>query len=457
MLLPAAQGAASDGPPAHAHWAGVDWTQDAEETQAAIAGDPPGWLIMDHYAFDERWQKAVLPAGAKLMVIDDLADRPHVCDLLLDQNMAHTGSDYDGLVPEECTRLVGPRYALLRPEFAYRRSAALARREVGQGLRHLLVTMGGVDYADATSAVLEALRDAPLPKELRITVVMGSQAPALDKVRTLAAKMPRPAEVAVDVADMAALMADADLAIGAGGGTTWERCALGLPTIIVETAENQAGIAAAMVDAGAALTPGQLADAAFGDRLRAALAEAGDPARLAALSQNAAEICDGGGVGRIMAVLNAGDISFRPATRADSRRVWEWRRTVGKSARMTDEDTPYSQHDAWFCRAIKDPEINIYIAMLGDLPCGYLRLDCIEETLARVSVCLSSEVRGRGLGRRLLVEADRLGELLGFERLEAEIHPENAASRHIFEAAGYVQRDMQNGFAVCHRFLREVT
>ncbi|MEI4233861.1 UDP-2,4-diacetamido-2,4,6-trideoxy-beta-L-altropyranose hydrolase, partial [Roseovarius sp. D22-M7] len=222
-LLPAPTGPAptvTDGPPAHAHWAGVAWTQDAAETRAALDTDPPDWLVMDHYAFDARWQAAARPAGTRLIVIDDLGDRSHVCDLLLDQNLGHAAADHDGLVPEGCKRLIGPRYALLRPEFAAARAGALSAR-AGRGLRHLLVTMGGVDRADATSAVLGALREAPLHEDLRINVIMGSSAPALDRVRAQAEDMPWPTQVAVDVSDMAAAMAAADFAIGAGGGTTW--------------------------------------------------------------------------------------------------------------------------------------------------------------------------------------------------------------------------------------------
>lgn len=299
-LLPAPQGQAPDGPPAHAHWAGVGWVQDATEARAVLDATRPDWLVLDHYAFDARWQAAARPAGARLMVIDDLADRPHDCELLLDQNLGHEAGDYDGLVPECCVRLTGPHHALLRPEFAEMRATALADRD-GRGLRHLLITMGGVDRADATSAVLTALRDAALPEGLRITVIMGAHAPALERVRALAARMPRPTEVAVDVADMATRMASADLAISAGGGTTWERCCLGLPSIIVEIAENQAGIARALRDAGAALDPGPLNVPEFARNLQAALADA--PSQLSMMAARAADICDGAGSSRVTAYI----------------------------------------------------------------------------------------------------------------------------------------------------------
>lgn len=296
-LLPAGTSDFVAPPPAHAGWAGVHWTKDAAETLGATDG--ADWMVVDHYALDARWERTVAGGRMRLMVIDDLADRPHAADLVLDQKFGHSPADHAGLLPAGCRCLTGPRHALLRPEFAQTRAQSLSDRD-GRGLRHLIVTLGGVDRGDATSAVLGALRTACLPPDLRITVIMGSDAPALERVRALAAQMPRPTEVAVDVADMAARMAAADLAISAGGGTTWERCCLGLPSIIVETADNQAGIARAMAAAGAALDPGPVEAAGFGRVLQAALREASDPARLDALSANAAAICDGDGARRVV-------------------------------------------------------------------------------------------------------------------------------------------------------------
>jgi UDP-2,4-diacetamido-2,4,6-trideoxy-beta-L-altropyranose hydrolase len=435
-LLPPPNGPAPQAPPAHACFAGVEWARDAAETRAAL--DPaPGWLVMDHYAFDASWQEAALPRGTRLMVIDDLADRRHRCDLLLDQNLGRNARDYDGLVRDGCTRLIGPQFALLRPEFAERRARALVARG-GRGLRHLLITMGGMDPQDATSGILAALKAAPLPRDMRITVIMGGKAPALGRVRKLAADMPWPTEVAVDVSDMAVRMEAADLAIGAGGSTTWERCALGLPSIIVQIAENQAGIARAMVKAGAALDPGPITAPDFAPRLRDALTEAQD--RLEELAQQAVLICDGHGLARVMALLMRAILSFRPATESDSTRICEWRAASGlEKYSLRGEVTPFADHHAWFTRALHDPRRSFRIQMLGPLPCGYLRLDRGEDSRARVSICLAPDARGKGLAESLLAEAACLGRSLGLIHLDAEIHPQNEASLRCFERAGYVR------------------
>jgi UDP-2,4-diacetamido-2,4,6-trideoxy-beta-L-altropyranose hydrolase len=299
-LLEASTGPAPSGPPDHAAWAGVTWQQDLADTLAVL--DRADWLIVDHYALDARWQQGLGDRVGRIMVIDDLADRPHAAALLLDQNLGREAKDYNGLVPDDCRILTGPRFALLRPEFAAHRERSLTRRQTPQ-LAHLMVTMGGTDAIDATSQVLRALKDADLPEGLRISVVMGSRAPALERVRALAADMPWPTEVLVDVRDMAALMTDADLAIGAGGSTNWERCCLGLPGVVVETAENQARSIAAMVDAGTALATGLQSTPGFADRLLGAVGQMRNARFRTERARQAASICEGDGVELVVDIL----------------------------------------------------------------------------------------------------------------------------------------------------------
>jgi len=235
----------------HATWLSTDWATDAEQTLTALSGAIVDWLIVDHYALDARWEKQLRAACRHLMVIDDLADRCHDCDVLLDQNLNRRAADYAALVSRDCTVLVGPKYALLRPEFAALRDYSLARRE-NPRLEHLLVSMGGVDKRNVTGRVLDALNDCALPAACRITVVMGAQAPWIAEIRAQAAGM-RSTEVLVGVRNMAQLMADSDLAIGAAGTSAWERCCLGLPTLIIVLAVNQSAGAQALNKSGAAL------------------------------------------------------------------------------------------------------------------------------------------------------------------------------------------------------------
>lgn len=286
----------------YANWLGADWATDAAQTKVGVGATAVDWLIVDHYAIDARWEQSLRPLCRKMMVIDDLADRPHDCDLLLDQNLGRDVRDYTQFVPEGCAVLVGPDYALLRPEFAALRNESL-RRRVNPRLKHLLIAMGGVDQDDATGKVLEALQDCPLPADLRITVVMGPHAPWLERVQLLAKQMLQPTEVKVDVDNMAQLMANSDLAIGAAGSTSWERCCLGVPSIIDVQAANQQLIANALALSGSAK--------AFSINegvkpLRELIAKViGDNRSLHNMSISTAAITDGNGAGRVAAQLKA--------------------------------------------------------------------------------------------------------------------------------------------------------
>jgi len=242
----------------HARWLGTDWTTDAQDTQQALNATTRcqhvDWLVVDHYALDVRWEHALRSQATRIMVIDDLADRPHACDLLLDQNLGRSAQDYCGLLKGKNNTLIGPQYALLRPEFAALRAQSIARRQSNTQLSSLLVTMGGVDKDNATGQVLTELQSCNLPADLRVTVVMGPHAPWLAQVQAQATQMPWHTEVLVGVNNMAQLMAESDLAIGAAGSTSWEFCCLGIPSLLICTADNQRTVIAALASNNASVS-----------------------------------------------------------------------------------------------------------------------------------------------------------------------------------------------------------
>lgn len=280
----------------HAAWLGLGWDEDAQETLQSIAGERADWLVVDHYALDYRWEQRLRPACHRLMAMDDLADRAHDCALLLDPSLGREAGDYAGLVADEANVLLGPQNALLRPEFAALRAESLARREKPE-LRQLLITMGGIDKGNSTGAVLDALDDSSLPSNVQIIVVMGPHSPCLEEVRTRAARMRMETQLRVGVTDMARLMAMSDLAIGAGGGTSWERCCLGLPAFILSLAENQRPMAKTLQDAGAVIAVDSAAELAR--RLDEFLAAGTMAPFLARSSRAAAQITDGRGAERV--------------------------------------------------------------------------------------------------------------------------------------------------------------
>lgn len=283
----------------HAAWLGTDWTCDAADTTSAIGSQVVDWLVVDHYALDARWENRMRPTCQRLMVIDDLADRPHDADLLLDQNLGRTSGDYTSWVPTHCTVLTGASHALLRPEFATWRTVSLARRDQPQ-LHRLLISLGGVDIDNATTHVLQALCHSPLPAHCQITVIMGPHAPWLDRVREQASQMLWPTEVLVNVPDMAQWMANSDLAIGAAGSTNWERCCLGLPCLLLVLAPNQESSARALAHAHAALVIDRVALSAS---LHTHIQALTSSDKLAALSHAAQHITDGQGAVKLAKLM----------------------------------------------------------------------------------------------------------------------------------------------------------
>lgn len=234
----------------HADWLGATQQEDTQQCIDIIKLIEPDWLIVDHYAIDISWEKTLRPYCKKIMVIDDLADRAHDCDMLLDQTFGRHIKDYLDWIPDNCQVLCGSKYALLRPEFAKWRDYSLERRKDGM-LKHLLINLGGVDKDNITSKILKGLQKSSLPECCKITVVMGSTAPWIESAKAQAKALPWKTQVKRGVNNMAELMANSDLAIGAAGSTSWERCCLGLPTIMLVLAENQQQIALNLQNANA--------------------------------------------------------------------------------------------------------------------------------------------------------------------------------------------------------------
>ncbi|HGY9624956.1 UDP-2,4-diacetamido-2,4,6-trideoxy-beta-L-altropyranose hydrolase [Pseudomonas putida] len=284
----------------HADWLGSSQEADAEICKKYISSLNADWLVVDHYALDFRWEQRVNPNKYRVLVIDDLADRVHACDILLDQNLGKKEHHYAKLVDESCLVLTGPSNSLLRPEFANCREKSLERRKLGQ-LEEILITLGGVDVNNNTGLLLKALKECNLPKNVRIVVVMGATAPHIDEVRKIAEYSLWPMEVLCGIKDMAERMASADLAISAGGGTSWERCAVGLPTLLVVMAENQKFASEALRAHGAA----EIIDLSLPleSQLCAALHKLQNPKALKEMSDAAAKICDGSGILNIIEAL----------------------------------------------------------------------------------------------------------------------------------------------------------
>jgi UDP-2,4-diacetamido-2,4,6-trideoxy-beta-L-altropyranose hydrolase len=287
--------------PAHAAWLGCDWKADAEQTRQAIGAGVVDWLIVDHYALDRRWHQTLRPSAKCLMVIDDLADRPLDCDLLLDQNYGSSPSRYAGLVPLHCLQLHGPEYALLKPVYAERR--AKMRKRTGAIHRVLIYFGGGADHAGLTGQAVRAF-DRPELADIHLDVVVSAAYAHLSSLQAFAAQRGN-VSLHSQLPDLADLMAQADLAIGAGGATTWERCCMGLPTIVTSIAENQKTISKKLSDQGI-IDSVEIDIVSDISRFTAKISELiNSKSALLDLSEKSKAVTDGFGVNRVINKITA--------------------------------------------------------------------------------------------------------------------------------------------------------
>jgi UDP-2,4-diacetamido-2,4,6-trideoxy-beta-L-altropyranose hydrolase len=433
-LLPAPAGLVQESSPPHADWAGVPWQQDAEETIRALR--KADWLVVDHYAFDARWHKAVGPKlGARLAIVDDLADRPLHGDVLVDVNLADFdhGEKYRQRVGNGLTILGGPHYAMLGPSYL-----KAPRCHVTDEVRSIGIFMGGTDPAALSEIALRACREVARftgPIEL-VTTQANSRHPDL---RALAARWPD-TSVAVDIPELSGFFSRHGLQIGAGGSATWERCCVGAPTIALVAARNQLAVVPQLAKAGAVstLAPGQDPTPESVGRLVQELL--GDTPRRRALATRARELVDGRGSQRVALRIAATTLRVRKAAREDSDLMYRWRNDpVTRIASRNPEEIGPKQHAVWLGRTLSDKERLLLIGEVGSIPVGVVRFDRVETDQVEISVYVDPELHGLGLGEALV----KAGEAAAREwagrgfTVVAHVLGGNTRSRRAFEAAGY--------------------
>lgn len=426
----------------HGGWLEVSEDLDAQQTHAILrqAVRQPDWLLVDHYALDRSWEDQVKPAVASLAVIDDLADRAHRCELLVDQALTSAaGARYRGLVPASCRLLLGPRFALLRAEFAQRR--VFGQREVGK-LRRVLVSFGALDGKNQTVKALEAMRKLDLGP-VAIDVVAGPASLNLAAIQVACAATPRcrlhsPAE------NISELMARADLAIGAGGVTSWERCSVGLPAIVIQVGGNQRLMCEALHRAGAIEFLGEHSEVSVGAIVQAIALLAHDLAARRRMSQRAFAIADGQGALRIACFL--GPLVLRRARRDDCALLWQWANDPGvRESSFNTTSIPWETHEPWFENKLASSNTVLFVAENARAPIGQIRFD-VAEGRATVDISLDRQHRGQGHGLELLLKGVALlSDHAAVSEVIAEVKISNAPSRTLFEQAGFQEAGEEGG------------
>jgi UDP-2,4-diacetamido-2,4,6-trideoxy-beta-L-altropyranose hydrolase len=418
----------------HSQWLQTSQNQDAIQTIEVLGSCKLDWLVVDHYAIDQRWERSLRDKANKIMVIDDLADRQHDCDVLLDQNFyQNMDTRYVGKVPSHCQLLLGPSYALLREEFRNQRQHVKPRTG---DIKNMLVFFGGVDAQNYTSLALEAIVASNL--QFDVDVVVGQQHPSLQDVQMFCKTHHYACHVQTH--QMGALMAKADLAIGAGGTAMWERCCMGLPSICISTADNQEQQVNDLMDKGLIVALQKNQDVS-GLIKRALVMLNDDISRLGAMSKTVYHLVDGNGIDKVESFLFPKDIEIRLANEADSKNIYSWRNhpLIRKHSGSASE-IEWAEHEKWFANRCGQPHHPILIGHIKNQPIGVVRFD-IRENFADVSIYRVPNSGHQGIGKNLLCEAEAWLKINHpyVVAVHAWVLQENDRSKKLFEKSQYVK------------------
>ena len=410
----------------------LPWQADIDALDALLAGHAAfDWIIADHYGLDHQWQTAARRWAPRIAAVDDLATRHYSVDLLLNQNLSGLSENYAPLLPADCRTLLGPRYAMLREEFVCPVIAIKPKA------RRVLVNFGGFDAAMQTHHAMLALKDFT---ELEVDFVAGADNPAWAQMQALAETRPH-WRLHSFVSDFQQRMTEADLFIGAGGGTSWERAALGLPTLCIAVSNNQQVNGEVMAAAGAHVFLGAREQVSV-EQLRDAIGFVVDNVYLRqSLAERSRQLVDGRGALRVAAALAGAVLTLRPATLDDAQLLFDGRNA--EAVRRGSLDTAaieWPQHLDLLNASLCNPQRLLLIAEADDGAVGVLRYD-LRGFEAEVSLYLLEGRRGLGWGRALLAR----GEVFAREHwpqmtaITAQVLPGNRPSLNVFRDAGFTQ------------------
>lgn len=379
--------------------------------------------VLDSY----RLARDACPQATKTIAFDDGVGASFAADIVLDT--ANVGRS----VAPAVRHLRGPRYAPVADAFAVARPTALARREAQTRVSRVLVSFGGADADDATGRTLDALHG----RDFAVDVAVGAQSAHLERLKRRTDARVR---LHIDSDDMPALMAQADLAVGAGGSTAWERCTLGLPSLVARLAANQNGVVDTLAKAGAAIDLGTI-DAAYDARLAAALAQMQDPDARRHAGAAAATLCDGRGAKRIALAAAVGThaaVGWRAADESDETWLFELQSMPETRRYARNSQAPdLSTHRRWYADLLRNPARTLAVLEMQGQAVGFVRLDpCGSDAAPKfeVSIAVAPSFHGRGIGRAglSLARACARDAILVATVLDA-----NTASRRLFETCGY--------------------
>jgi UDP-2,4-diacetamido-2,4,6-trideoxy-beta-L-altropyranose hydrolase len=417
----------------------VAGTQDDASRTIVLARERQAeWIVVDGYQFGADYQRALKAAGLRVLFLDDYGHARHYsADLVLNQNVCASTAIYRDR-DAQTRLLLGPRYCLLRREFARWRNW---NREISSSCHRVLIMMGGSDPENLTARAIEALALGRV-EGLEATVIIGGSSPHFAAINLAAARSGLSIKVQKDVSDIAEFMAVADVAVSAAGSTCWELCLLGLPALLVDVASNQTALAMELDRRGCAVHAGDRTVPV--EKLAAQLKRLiGSGELRQSLSRRSRELVDGNGARRVASVLRGTEGWQLRRVRADDRELlWEWANDPEvRAASFSSAPIPWETHVAWFAEKFGQGRSIMLIAEdEKGAPFGQIRFDFKSDGEAELNISLARESRGCGLGVRVIEAGVReLYAAVECLRVNAFVKPENAASARAFEQAHFVR------------------
>lgn len=387
-------------------------------------------LIIDHYHSDEKYEKHFRCFSKKIMVIDDLANRTHDCDILLDQTYGRESKEYRRLVPDNCKILTGSDYVLLRKKFIELRPKALEKRRKTKEIKRILVTMGGSDPGGHTLYALKTIKESGFTGV--IDIVLGFSSQGKEKIEAYIHEINNECFMHINP-DIALLVYRADFAIGAAGSGVWERCCLGLKQLLLMAADNQKENFEAFT---------ALGDTRFLKELLAS--------KSAYQNNDAANIVDGFGVNRVVLAIedkeNLENLHFRKIVQSDRDQVYAWQATTGVRQYCRDTLVPlYADHLMWFSQRLNEHENPYWIICKNSEEIGVLSLTYHSlKSCYELGWFLMPEKWGQGLGA--VVVQLMLCIVQPFE-IYAYVKEGNIASQKSLEKSGFFKTNSEHYFS----------
>ncbi|NQT69557.1 MAG: UDP-2,4-diacetamido-2,4,6-trideoxy-beta-L-altropyranose hydrolase [Desulfobacteraceae bacterium] len=436
--------------------------EDALQTAALAKEINASWIVLDGYQFDGVYQKTLKDKGVSLLFIDDFGHAGHYsADIVLNQGIHAATNLYPHKEPYT-QLLLGLRYALLRREFL---SYQGWKRENPDVARKILVTLGGGDPDNVTKKVVRAIQQLEA-ENLEVFVVVGSNNPHYEELESIAGPSPFYISLLQNVTDMPALMAWADMAVSAGGGTCLEMAYMGLPNIVMVLAENQQGNAESLGSSGISINSGwhnEVDELGLAKTLSMLIS---NQMLRKEMSAKAQELVDGTGTSHISSLIDklsrqcrvTDDIRVRRACIQDGELLWKWANDSSVRANAFHADKiPLKEHLRWYQNKLNSPDTLIWILELGSQPVAQIRYDRVEPATAEIDISVTADCRGMGLGiKALVLTADISGRELGVKHIKGIVFASNKASSRAFTKAGFKLAGREKvSDKLCDIFIRE--